>query len=144
MIWKVVSVVKFLNLHFADDTKIARSIENIKDNIILQKDLNRMIAWADEWQMEFNNNKCKVLHIGRKNKNFNYEMEGTWLENCEKERDLGVVVDRELKFLDQCLEARNRANRMLGFIKRNVTYKSKEVVLQLYNSYVRPYLEYCV
>ena len=71
-------------------------------------------------------------------------MEGAWLENCEKERDLGVVIDKDLKFSDQCLEARNRANRMLGFIKRNVTYKSKEVVLQLFNSYVRPYLEYCV
>lgn len=32
---------------------------------------------------------------------------------------------------------------MLGIIKRNVSYKSKEVITKLYNSYVRPHIEYC-
>ena len=58
--------------------------------------------------------------------------------------DLGVVVDMSLKFSKQCIEAKNRANRVLGYIKRNVSYKSKEVILKLYNSYVRPHLEYCI
>ena len=35
------------------------------------------------------------------------------------------------------------ANRAVGFIARNVYYKSKEVVKNLYISYVRPHLEYC-
>ena len=129
---------------FADDTKIARPIVNTNDNAKLQRDLDRMISWADKWQMEFNCSKCKVLHVGNRNTNFNYELEGSWLENCDKEKDLGVIIDRDLKFSQQCLEARNRANKMLGFINRNVSYKSKEVVIQLFNSYVRPYLEYCV
>ena len=33
---------------------------------------------------------------------------------------------------------------MLGFISRNVSYKSKKVVKTLYNAYVRPHLEYCI
>ena len=33
---------------------------------------------------------------------------------------------------------------MLGFIARNVSYKSKEVIKKLYIAYVRPHLEYCV
>jgi hypothetical protein len=33
---------------------------------------------------------------------------------------------------------------MLGIIKRNVHYKSKEVISKLFNSYVRPTLEYCL
>lgn len=71
-------------------------------------------------------------------------MEGCWLEAVEEGKDLGVVIDRTMKFSKQCLEARNRANRILGFINRNVSYKSKEVVRSLYNSYVRPHLEYCI
>ena len=49
-----------------------------------------------------------------------------------------------MNFSEQSLEARNKANKMLGFIGRNVTYKSKEVVRRLYNSYVRPHLEYSI
>ena len=129
---------------FADDTKIASTVQDAQDNFKIQRDLDRLVAWADKWQMEFNSQKCKVMHIGKHNRNFSYEMEGCWLEAVEEERDLGVVVDRTMKFSKQCLEARNRANRTLGFINRNVSYKSKEVVRSLYNAYVRPHLEYCI
>ena len=53
-------------------------------------------------------------------------------------------MDRDFNFKEQCLNARNRANKILGFINRNVSYKSKDVIRQLYNSYVRPHIEYCV
>ena len=48
-----------------------------------------------------------------------------------------------MKFHKQCLQARNKANKMLGLINRNVSYKSKEVITKLYSSYVRPHIEYC-
>ena len=44
----------------------------------------------------------------------------------------------------QCAEAVKKANRMLGYIARSIEYKSKEVILTLYNTLVRPHLEYCV
>ena len=129
---------------FADDTKIVRSIKSINDNCYLQKDLDRLQNWANENQMEFNVKKCKVMHIGNNNIRFNYEMSENWLDECWSERDLGIKIDSNMNFSGQSLEARNKANRMLGFIGRNVTYKSKEVVRRLYNSYVRPHLEYSV
>ena len=94
--------------------------------------------------MEFNSKKCQVMHLGKDNTNFSYEMEGCWLEAVEEGKDLGVVIGRTMKFSKQCLEARNRANRILGCMNRNVSFKSKEVVRSLYNSYVRPHLEYCI
>ena len=33
---------------------------------------------------------------------------------------------------------------MLGLIKRNFSFKNKDIVLPLYNSFVRPHLEYAV
>ena len=84
------------------------------------------------------------MHLGKDNRNFSYEMEGSLLEAVGEEKDLGVVVNRTMKFSKQCLETRNRANRTLGFININVSYESKEVVCSLYNAYVRPHLEHCI
>ncbi len=44
----------------------------------------------------------------------------------------------------QCGEAINKANKMLRYIVRSVEFKSREVMLKLYNALVRPHLEYCV
>ena len=43
---------------FADDIKIVKGISNIGDNISLQRDLDRIAGWADNWQMNFNMSKC--------------------------------------------------------------------------------------
>ncbi len=40
--------------------------------------------------------------------------------------------------------ASKRANTMLGFIARNIEYKTQEVMLSLYNSMVRIHVEYAV
>ena len=29
----------------------------------MQEDLDRLVEWADKWQMEFNVSKCKVMHV---------------------------------------------------------------------------------
>ena len=67
-----------------------------------------------------------------------------WVRSADEERDLGVLIPRDLKFSKQCLLAKNKANLMLGIINRGVSYKSTEVISKLYRSYVRPHLEYCI
>ena len=129
---------------FADDTKVVRVVQNTQDCFRQQRNMDRVEGWGQKWKMEFNVNKCKVMHVGYGNLKFGYSMNGQWLQECDYEKDLGVVIDRNLKSSRQVLEARNKANRMLGFISRNVSYKSRDVVKRLYISYVRPHLEYCV
>ena len=54
------------------------------------------------------------------------------------------MVDRKLNITRQCTFATQKANHILGCIKRSVTSRSREVVLPLYSALVRPHLQYCV
>ena len=60
------------------------------------------------------------------------------------ERDLGVIMQSDLKVDKQCSKAANEANKRLGMINRNFKCTAKKVILPLYKSIVRPHLNYCV
>ena len=129
---------------FADDTKIASKVNTALDRETLQSDLDRLAAWANEWQMKFNVDKCKVLHIGSHNDHVQYSMNGQQLSAVNKEKDLGVIISSDLKPSQHCTEVVKTANKLVGFIGRVFENKSEKVILTLYNSLVRPHLEYCV
>ena len=62
----------------------------------------------------------------------------------ESERDLGVMVQSDLKVDQQCCKAADEANRKLGMIKRGFKNKTRDVMLPLYKAMVRPHLDYCI
>ena len=131
-------------LKFADDTKLFRKVKEIGDKQNLQDDIDKLVKWSEKWQMLFNFGKCKCLHIGSGNTGMNYEMGGTILSKTVKEKDLGVTMNANMKVSEQCRIAASKGNRVLGMIRRNITYKEKSLIIPLYKAIVRPHLEYCI
>jgi len=49
-------------LMFADDIKICRAVSgNVNED--LQRDLDKLMNWTDQWSLRLNPDKCKVMHV---------------------------------------------------------------------------------
>ena len=129
---------------FADDAKIYRSIRSQSDQVILQEDLDKLHEWSEKWLLNFNESKCKVMHFGAKNPNYDYRMGNTTLATSTMEKDLGILITPNLKPSDQVSRAASAANSMLGRIRRTFTCLDEEMFVPLYKTLVRPRIEYAV
>ena len=69
-------------------------------------------------------------------------MGGGKLEEVDFEKDVGVLIHRNLRPSMQCTKAAKKANSVLGQLTRAVSYR--ETFMSLYSTYARPHLEYAV
>ena len=136
---------------FADDTKIYRRIQNDQDRHKLQEDLNNLQDWSDKWLLKFHPDKCKTMTISTTSKpRFQYTLtqqqvalpKTTALAHSNEEKDIGITIDSYLTFEKHMTQKVNKANQIIGLIRRTFDYLDWKSFKQLYKALVRPHVEY--
>ena len=130
---------------FADDTKIYREMKDpLTDTAALQSDLHSLSGWAATWQMSCNADKCESTRVAhsRDNTSPNYTLGGKSLKCVQSVKDVGVTLSSNLLWNKHVGITTNKANKVLGIIRRTVGTGNPDTFSILYKSLVRPILEY--
>jgi hypothetical protein len=132
---------------FADDAKMYKTVNNIRNHIDFQQDLDGVENWSVVWQMGFNLDKCKHMRLGKIPIANPYHLKDKKGENHQikittSEKDLGVTIDSNLEFTEHIEIVAKKANQIMGTIRRNFSELNKTTFNLLYKSLVRPHMEY--
>ena len=132
---------------FADDTRVSRGIESVRDASLLQEDLDAIYKWADLNNMKFNDKKLEVLRYGcndtLKSLTSYNSPDGTSIAVKSTVRDLGVEMSDSGAFTDQINKICEKAKDMCSWILRTFKSRTPLVMKTLWKSLVLPILDYC-
>ena len=144
-------------LTFADDTKITSEIRSESDVVNLQENLNAVIDWSQDNNMELNRNKFELLCHNLNPENSHqkllrelpfpchtfYTASDVLISPSRYVRDLGVLVDCKLNWTDHLNNITLKAKQLCGWILSVFFSRDKYTMLTLFKSLVRSKLEYC-
>ena len=97
--------------------------------------------------VRFQSVKCNLMQLTKKwikKINAIYSLEGTVLENVDNIKYLGMTVSKDLKWNTHVSNVCTKANRTLGFLRRNLLSCPKDVKKMAYKGLVRRILEYAI
>ncbi|XP_076063399.1 uncharacterized protein LOC143038265 [Oratosquilla oratoria] len=127
---------------YADDTKVYKVLNGNEDCNKLQDDLEQLKNWTQKWLLSFHPNKSKYMRIGKTDvEDTGYKIYEE-IERSNTEKDIGVVIDDKLAFSDHLAEKINKANKIVGIIRRTFIHLDLDTFNILFISLVRPHLEY--
>jgi hypothetical protein len=131
---------------FADDAKIYSELDSdLSDD--LRTACNRVVSWAENWQMRLATNKCIALRITNKTNHEATSVDRYMLGNehlnwCTEVRDLGVLADHKLLFNQHIANIIHKVLVRAHLIIRSFCSKDSGVLIKAFVMYVRPMLEY--
>lgn len=108
----------------------------------LQKSIDMLQDWAKKWSMDFNTSKCSVIHMGPKNPKNKYYLNDQELKVSSSEKDVGIIVQEDLKFNEHYQKISKKCNQIMGQIWRSFKHKDQDIMIRIFNTYLLPHVDY--
>ena len=128
---------------FADDCKIYIASDVTDSPDVFQDEINSLMKWTKESQLNIAFSKCAILHLGTKNPLHKYYFGDIELSNVDSIRDLGVIMSNNLKFKEHLKHICSSATRTSNLIFKCFRSRNATFLIDLFKTYIRPKLEYC-
>ena len=132
-------------LLFADDLKIYKEINTVHDAEDFQADVLALEQWTGVNHLPLNVKKCKTVTYTRRRDpiTMQYTIQGEVLDRVDEIRDLGVLMERNLKYTKQFNKVKTTAKRTIGLIKRfSGNLKRTSTIRLLYFALVRSQFDF--
>ena len=127
---------------FADDIKLYTEITTSDSIFNFQNHLDKISSWSILWQLTILYSKCNLLELGRHNLCQLFHIASNSLNYNQSTRDLGVIIDTNLKFQEHINLIMKQANQRANLIHRYFLSKDSLNLTRGFKIYVRPLLEY--
>ena len=131
---------------FADDCVLYRNISRDTDCQALQDDIAKLAKWETTWLMKFNASKCHTLRVSSHLPNsqlvYAYSLHDQILESVPSAKYLGLTFTNNLSWGTHIQNVTSKANRTLGFLRRNLALAPKCTRDIAYKTMIRPQLEF--
>ena len=136
---------------FADDLKLFTSQPRDSANgvnEVIQQDLDQLYEISSSWNLRLNLDKCVVMKFGScttisSGTNSGYLLGGNPLKLVHTHKDLGVIIDSDLRFHAHTASIVGKATGLLHQLLRSTVCRSMQFMNTLLVSHIRSLLEYC-
>jgi len=127
---------------FADDVKLYLNVTSVSCVYVMQNAIDSLHEWAELWQLSVSVEKCSILSIGKQIVDPSFSIANNVLPVNTMCRDLGVLIQSDLKPSSHIHEIVSKAQKRTNCILRSFMSRDVNLLLRAYTVYVRPLLEY--
>ena len=133
---------------FADDTTVLLEGKEYEGLIMaLNNELHKVSTWLDANKLSINSKKTHfmVFHRSRiKTSDINVVMQQNTIDRVNSTKCLGLIIDDKLKWHEHIQHVKHKIARSVGILYKIRHYLNKETLLNMYYTFVFPYLIYDV
>ena len=139
---------KLFTILFADDTTILIEGTQVNSMITsLNSELAKLTDWLKPNKSSINVSKTHYMVFHRSRRKLDKEailLDNTIIKQVTFTKFLGIIIDDKLKWIHHTSYIKNTISKGMCIILKARKIMKRKVLLQLYYSFVIPYLIYCV
>ena len=128
----------------------ATARQNLNDLIIsINKELGLLFTWLQANKLSLNGQKTyyMIFHRARiklLNHSSNVVIGGSILTEIDEIKYLGVIIDKQLTWIPHITYVKNKVSKGIGIMFKAQKILKRNTLINLYRSYIYPYLIYCI